>query len=71
MVRIAQGMQGLTAGKLRLVTVPTGPYAPDSNRVALCEPDAGRPGERPGRTSCCQSCGISERYCSILFNRPE
>ncbi|MBW8487358.1 LCP family protein [Actinomadura parmotrematis] len=42
MVRIAQGMRDLTAGGLRFVTVPTGAYAPDHNRVALSEPAAGR-----------------------------
>lgn len=40
MLKIAQGMQGLTAGKLRFVTVPWGVYAPDPNRVALRQPDA-------------------------------
>lgn len=42
MSKIARGMQGLTAGKLRFVTVPYGAYAPDPNRVALREPDADR-----------------------------
>jgi LCP family protein required for cell wall assembly len=40
MMRIAQGMQGLTAGKLRFVTVPWGAYPGDTNRVALRQPDA-------------------------------
>lgn len=35
LVRIAQGMQGMTSGKLRFVTVPSGPDAADPNRVAL------------------------------------
>jgi LCP family protein required for cell wall assembly len=42
MSKIARGMQGLTAGKLRFVTVPWGGYAPDPNRVALRQPDADR-----------------------------
>ncbi|SEF97828.1 cell envelope-related function transcriptional attenuator common domain-containing protein [Thermomonospora echinospora] len=42
MTKIARGMQGLTAGKLRFVTVPWGAYAPDPNRVALRQPDADR-----------------------------
>lgn len=40
MIKIAQGMQSLTAGKLRFVTVPFAPYAPDPNRVALRQPVA-------------------------------
>ncbi|MBA9007945.1 MULTISPECIES: LCP family protein [Thermomonospora] len=40
MTKIARGMQGLTAGKLRFVTVPWTAYAPDPNRVALRQPDA-------------------------------
>lgn len=40
MVQIAQSMQGLTAGKLRFVTVPWGAYVNDPNRVALRQPDA-------------------------------
>ncbi|REE98396.1 LCP family protein [Thermomonospora umbrina] len=40
MTKIARGMQGLTAGKLRFVTVPWEWYAPDPNRVALKQPDA-------------------------------
>ncbi|GAA3945772.1 hypothetical protein GCM10023085_29890 [Actinomadura viridis] len=40
MMRIAQGMQGMTSGKLRFVTVPWGAYAPDPNRVALRQPAA-------------------------------
>jgi LCP family protein required for cell wall assembly len=40
MLRIASGMQGLTSGKLRFVTVPWGAYAPDPNRVALRQPAA-------------------------------
>jgi LCP family protein required for cell wall assembly len=40
MMQIAQGMQGLTAGKLRFVTVPWGAYSGDANRVALRQPDA-------------------------------
>ncbi|WP_030170254.1 LCP family protein [Spirillospora albida] len=42
MARIAQGMRGLDAGRIRFVTVPTGPYAPDRNRVALVRPAADR-----------------------------
>jgi LCP family protein required for cell wall assembly len=42
MTQIAGGMQGLTAGKLRFVTVPWGAYALDPNRVALRQPDASR-----------------------------
>jgi LCP family protein required for cell wall assembly len=42
MAKIARGMQGLTAGKLRFVTVPVGAYVPDPNRVALRQPDADR-----------------------------
>ncbi|MFD0683508.1 LCP family protein [Actinomadura fibrosa] len=38
MLRIGQGMRDLNAGKLRFVTVPSGPYAPDRNRVALTHP---------------------------------
>ncbi|MFD0856419.1 LCP family protein, partial [Actinomadura adrarensis] len=40
MLRIASGMQDLTSGKLRFVTVPWGAYAPDPNRVALRQPEA-------------------------------
>jgi len=42
MVKIAQGMQGLSAGKLRFVTAPVAAYAPDPNRVALSQPNADR-----------------------------
>ncbi|RAY14229.1 LytR family transcriptional regulator [Actinomadura craniellae] len=42
MLKIGQGMQGLSAGKLRFVTVPYGAYAPDPNRVALRQPAAGQ-----------------------------
>ncbi|MFC5180468.1 LCP family protein [Actinomadura harenae] len=42
MTKIAEGMRGLTAGKLRFVTVPVAPYAPDPNRVAFRDPDASR-----------------------------
>ncbi|MFD0685354.1 LCP family protein [Actinomadura fibrosa] len=35
MMKIAQGMQGMTSGKLRFVTVPSGPDPIDPNRVAL------------------------------------
>ncbi|MUN38307.1 LCP family protein [Actinomadura litoris] len=38
MLKIAQGMRDLSAGKLRFVTVPSGEYAPDKNRVALAHP---------------------------------
>ncbi|MFI0357205.1 LCP family protein [Actinomadura sp. 9N407] len=40
MMRIASGMQGMSSGKLRFVTVPWGAYAPDPNRVALAQPAA-------------------------------
>ena len=40
MMQIGQSMQGMTAGKLRFVTVPYGAYAPDPNRVALRQPAA-------------------------------
>ncbi|MBO2448460.1 LCP family protein [Actinomadura barringtoniae] len=39
MMKIAQGMQGMTSGKLRFVTVPSGPDPQDINRVAL-KPEA-------------------------------
>ncbi|MFC6935913.1 hypothetical protein ACFQHO_40245 [Actinomadura yumaensis] len=42
MMRIAQGMRGLTAGRLRFVTVPVAPYPADPNRVALRRPDGDR-----------------------------
>ncbi|WP_242889319.1 LCP family protein [Actinomadura litoris] len=35
MMRIGQGMQGMSSGKLRFVTVPSGPDPADTNRVAL------------------------------------
>ncbi|WP_433475192.1 LCP family protein [Spirillospora sp. CA-142024] len=38
MLKIAQGMRDLDAGKLRFVTVPSGPYPLDKNRVALTRP---------------------------------
>ncbi|NKZ08372.1 LCP family protein [Actinomadura latina] len=37
MMDIAQEMQGMTSGKLRFVTVPSGPDPADINRVALTE----------------------------------
>ena len=40
MLKIAQGMRDLNAGKIRFVTVPSGAYAPDPNRVALTRPAA-------------------------------
>ncbi|XVQ12244.1 LCP family protein [Spirillospora sp. CA-255316] len=40
MMRIASGMQGMTSGKLRFVTVPWGPYVADPNRVQLRQPAA-------------------------------
>jgi LCP family protein required for cell wall assembly len=40
MRQIAASMQGMTAGKLKFVTVPYGAYAPDPNRVALAQPTA-------------------------------
>ena len=42
MLRIASGMQGMTSGKLRFVTVPWAPYTPDPNRVQLRQPAADR-----------------------------
>ncbi|MEU6747859.1 LCP family protein [Spirillospora sp. NPDC046719] len=35
MLKIAQGMQGMTSGKLRFVTAPNGPDPSDPNRVVL------------------------------------
>ncbi|MFB4297830.1 LCP family protein [Actinomadura sp. NTSP31] len=35
MLKIAQGMQGMTSGKLRFVTAPSGPDPSDTNRVVL------------------------------------
>ncbi|MEV3923624.1 LCP family protein [Actinomadura coerulea] len=40
MLKIAQGMRGLDAGKLRFVTVPSGPYPPNRDRVVLTRPAA-------------------------------
>jgi LCP family protein required for cell wall assembly len=40
MLKIAQGMRDLDAGKLRFVTVPSGPYALNRNRVVLTQPAA-------------------------------
>ncbi|WP_235036866.1 LCP family protein [Actinomadura sp. K4S16] len=40
MLKIAQGMRDLNAGKLRFVTVPSGPYALNRNRVVLTQPAA-------------------------------
>ncbi|HXA61194.1 MAG TPA: LytR C-terminal domain-containing protein, partial [Streptosporangiaceae bacterium] len=40
MAKVGQGLQGMTAGKVRFVTVPWGAYAPDINRVALRQPAA-------------------------------
>ncbi|MQY08289.1 LCP family protein [Actinomadura macrotermitis] len=37
MLKIAQSMRGLTAGKLRFVTVPSRPWSRDANRVELTE----------------------------------
>ncbi|WP_433465098.1 LCP family protein [Spirillospora sp. CA-128828] len=42
MLKIAQGMRDLDAGKLRFVTVPSGPYPLDKNRVALTRPASDR-----------------------------
>jgi LCP family protein required for cell wall assembly len=42
MLKIAQGMRDLSAGKLRFVTVPSGAYAPNPNRVALTHPASDR-----------------------------
>ncbi|MGI5165010.1 LCP family protein [Spirillospora sp. CA-253888] len=42
MLKIAEGMQGMTSGKLRFVTVPSGPDPADRNRVALRNPEAER-----------------------------
>jgi LCP family protein required for cell wall assembly len=35
MMKIAQGMQGMTSGKLRFITAPSGPDPADVNRVVL------------------------------------
>jgi LCP family protein required for cell wall assembly len=40
MLQIASGMQGLSSGKLRFVTVPWGAWSQDPNRVALRQPAA-------------------------------
>ncbi|WP_141580011.1 LCP family protein [Actinomadura sp. WMMA1423] len=40
MLKLAQGMRGLDAGKLRFVTVPSGAHPLDRNRVALTQPAA-------------------------------
>jgi LCP family protein required for cell wall assembly len=40
MLKIAQGMRDLNAGKLRFVTVPSVPYPLNRNRVALSRPAA-------------------------------
>ncbi|MFC4910493.1 LCP family protein [Actinomadura gamaensis] len=40
MLKIGQGMQGMTSGKLRFVTVPWGPDPADHNRVVLSQPSA-------------------------------
>lgn len=40
MLKIAQGMRDLNAGKLRFVTVPSGAYPLNRNRVALSQPAA-------------------------------
>ncbi|MCP2335338.1 LCP family protein [Actinomadura rupiterrae] len=40
MLKIGQGMQGMTSGKLRFITVPWGPDPADHNRVVLSEPNA-------------------------------
>ncbi|TDD75815.1 LytR family transcriptional regulator [Actinomadura darangshiensis] len=42
MLKIAQGMRDLNAGKLRFVTAPSGAYARNKNRVALTQPAADR-----------------------------
>src|SRR5919198_1133051 len=38
LLRLGQSLRGLTAGKIRFVTAPIGPYAPDPNRVTLSQP---------------------------------
>lgn len=38
MMKIGQGMQGMTSGKLRFITVPWGPDPADPNRVVLSQP---------------------------------
>ncbi|MEV5569107.1 LCP family protein [Spirillospora sp. NPDC052269] len=40
MMKIGQGMQGMTSGKLRFITVPWGPDPADINRVVLSQPSA-------------------------------
>ncbi|MFG2003150.1 LCP family protein [Spirillospora sp. NPDC048911] len=42
MLKIAQGMRDLTAGRVRFLTVPDEPYAPDRNRRQLAQPAATR-----------------------------
>lgn len=42
MMKIAQGMRDLTAGKVRFMTVPDEPYAADRNRRQLAQPAATR-----------------------------
>ncbi|RFU40080.1 LytR family transcriptional regulator [Actinomadura logoneensis] len=40
MMKIGTGMQGMTSGKLRFITVPWGPDPADPNRVVLSQPSA-------------------------------
>jgi LCP family protein required for cell wall assembly len=40
MARLAQSVKGMSAGKVRFVTVPTHPYPADPNRVQWTQPDA-------------------------------
>jgi LCP family protein required for cell wall assembly len=40
MYKVGTGLQGMTSGKIRFITVPWGAYAPDHNRVALAQPAA-------------------------------
>jgi LCP family protein required for cell wall assembly len=40
MYKVGTGLQGMTTGKIRFITVPWGAYAPDHNRVALSQPAA-------------------------------
>jgi LCP family protein required for cell wall assembly len=40
MYKVGSGLQGMTSGKIRFITVPWGAYALDHNRVALAQPAA-------------------------------
>jgi LCP family protein required for cell wall assembly len=40
MLKVGSGLQGMTSGKIRFITVPWGAYPLDHNRVALAQPAA-------------------------------